>query len=255
MNRPEAVVVIPTLGVKGFVFRLLNHLEVDRPVVFEINDSPSLSVAAKWNIGLARAIALECPALFLNDDILPWPGAVAAMLDSPAKFVTGITTRNLPGEGPPQKQTSGGFSMFCLKHTASVGLAEFEEWTWLESGVSSLIEEHWPSNHPRYGYFDENFHPAYFEDSDYYHRLKVAGIKETVLEDAAYYHELTRTGKKVMIGCSTNLGCPERWSRHERWFALNHERYMLKWDGEPHNEKNTRPFQHLLKDRLEINQS
>lgn len=77
------------------------------------------------------------------------------------------------------------------------------------------------------GYFDPNFYPAYFEDNDYHHRLKIAGLHAYKTNQAVYYHYGSRTMKQDdEIKALVNNG-----------YAINREYYIDKWGGLPGEEK------------------
>lgn len=231
--RPEFILVIPTLGARGLVFRLLSALELDRPVRLLVDDRPGLAVAEKWNAGLDLALEIGVPAIFLNDDILPWPGALATLFLSRGELVTGETTVNLPRlDVEPQVGSRGGFALFLLAPTAIQRLEAWERERW--------PEEPWEGYRP--GRFDQLFAPAYFEDSDLYYRLKLAGVEEEIVP-ARYYHELTAgPNGGCFVGCISTMADPERWKRHRRIIQRNGDRYLAKWGGKPGEERFTVPF-------------
>jgi GT2 family glycosyltransferase len=75
------------------------------------------------------------------------------------------------------------------------------------------------------GRFDEQFFPAYFEDNDFFRRMKIAGVEaEAVAVCDAYRHETSST-LKSMNG--------EEQEEHHRQFRENQRRYMNKWGGLP----------------------
>lgn len=86
----------------------------------------------------------------------------------------------------------------------------------------------------RIGVFDEQFYPAYYEDSDWLKRARLDGIRSYENHDGWPYFEtdvsyagdaqaLTRGDVKLDYG-------------------LNHGRYLLKWGGEPGHETYTIPY-------------
>jgi GT2 family glycosyltransferase len=83
------------------------------------------------------------------------------------------------------------------------------------------------------GDFDENFWPAYYEDNDYFYRMKLLGIESTHVTGASYFHAGSATlGKFDLM----------RKMMHHHNFSKNTEYYKEKWGGMPHEEKFTRPF-------------
>lgn len=230
--KPEFVLVIPTLGARGLVFRLLSEVELDRPVRLLVDDRPGVTVAEKWNDGLDLALELGVPVVFANDDIVPWPGAIARLLESKGDLVTGETTVNMPNGAEPKVGSRGGFALFMLRASAVQRLEALERERW--------PEDPWPGYRP--GRFDQNFAPAYFEDSDFYYRLKLAGVEEEIVP-AHYYHELTAgPNGGCFVGCISTMVDPERWKRHRRVIQRNGDRYLAKWGGKPGEERFRMPF-------------
>ena len=78
------------------------------------------------------------------------------------------------------------------------------------------------------GYFDEGFAPAYYEDTDYLRRMRVAGVERVIVETGA---------KHVEQSTSRDMG----WDASE---LINQQsiRYDLKWGGLPGRETNQHPW-------------
>jgi len=96
----------------------------------------------------------------------------------------------------------GGFSAFGIDHLALDGVGEF----------------------------DENFHPAYFEDNDYDYRCQMAGVSLVGLP-AGLQHRNSATISS------------EHYSRENgRTFPQNALYYRMKWGGYPRHERFTTPF-------------
>lgn len=82
------------------------------------------------------------------------------------------------------------------------------------------------------GYFDEMFFPVYFEDPDYFYRLKLAGGKLMRAPNAHHYH----FGGDV-------FGKDDEFSNFVKdRFRVLEEYYKYKWGGEPYHEKYKKPF-------------
>ena len=78
------------------------------------------------------------------------------------------------------------------------------------------------------GWFDENFHPIYFEDNDYRRRCKLAGVPVKQLLSS------TRHDNSATIASG--------FARHnERTFPRNLDYYVAKWGGPPNHETVTAP--------------
>lgn len=82
------------------------------------------------------------------------------------------------------------------------------------------------------GYFDENFYPIYFEDSDYTRRLALAGIP---------FHSCTETN--IFHKGSASIGTVAELNRqNNHTFQANNAYFVRKWGGQPGNEIFPNPF-------------
>lgn len=84
----------------------------------------------------------------------------------------------------------------------------------------------------RVGPFDERFYPAYFEDNDYHRRMRLAGVKEMLVDGASYGHFGSATLK--------SLSALEM-EQHHKDFEKNRRFYIDKWGGPPGHEDQTIP--------------
>lgn len=83
------------------------------------------------------------------------------------------------------------------------------------------------------GLFDENFHPAYMEDTDYAYRCKCAGVSRSHVSGIGAEHigsATIRSDRKYATRC--------RFTKR----LSNAAYYRNKWGGMPGNERFTRPF-------------
>jgi GT2 family glycosyltransferase len=79
------------------------------------------------------------------------------------------------------------------------------------------------------GKFDEGFFPAYFEDNDYFYRMKLIGVPiifNTMLNPIIYRNSMTIQKDPLL----------------NKDFEKNRQYYISKWGGSPANEKFTKPF-------------
>ena len=81
------------------------------------------------------------------------------------------------------------------------------------------------------GTFDENFHPAYYEDNDYDYRCRLKGVPINALP----------FGGKHKIS-STIYSKPSYFAENQRTFVSNHYYFLSKWGGEPYQERFATPF-------------
>jgi len=79
------------------------------------------------------------------------------------------------------------------------------------------------------GYFDENFYPAYYEDTDYYHRMCLAGISVAENPVVSIPAMTMRQANSLEAGLKLN-------------FQALAEYYKEKWGGYPGEEKFDKPF-------------
>jgi GT2 family glycosyltransferase len=82
------------------------------------------------------------------------------------------------------------------------------------------------------GLFDENFFPAYFEDSDYNYRLKLACVE--VDFPKILIPEIYRTSCSIRDNPVLNQN-----------FSVNRQYYIAKWGGEPSYELFNKPFNNI----------
>jgi GT2 family glycosyltransferase len=82
------------------------------------------------------------------------------------------------------------------------------------------------------GPYDENFYPAYFEDNDYAHRIKLAGVPM-----------MTVPGGMNHVGSATikSYSEAEMQAHHGRFESLR-AYYIKKWGGQPGHEQFKTPF-------------
>lgn len=80
------------------------------------------------------------------------------------------------------------------------------------------------------GYFDENFFPAYYEDTDYRYRAKLAGLETLTVEDTDIRH----------IG-SASIKLTSQVA-HSEFFRRNQSYYLRKWGSERGYEVFKTPF-------------
>lgn len=81
------------------------------------------------------------------------------------------------------------------------------------------------------GWFDEGFHPAFYEDNDMDYRCRLAGVSLTALPSASQ-HRNSSTLKDEPLYAKQNMTT----------FNANRERYRAKWGGDPYREQYKTPF-------------
>lgn len=159
-----------------------------------LGNGDNLGVSASWN--LMFHLFPTDHLIISNDDVRLHTNTIEEMAkaadDTDAEFIYPKTTN----------QTT--FCVFLLKHSA-----------WMKVGK-----------------FDEGFWPAYYEDIDYWHRMRHAGIKMLELATTCYDHVLNGYLKAMSF-------------EENRWFHArmqeNYRRYVRKWGGGPGKETRTVP--------------
>lgn len=87
------------------------------------------------------------------------------------------------------------------------------------------------------GYFDENFYPAYLEDCDHFHRLRMLGGKSLEVPDTHAVH-----GEPPHWGSSTILSNAVYRERNGVTHGNNFTYYRAKWGGINGHELYAHPF-------------
>jgi len=82
------------------------------------------------------------------------------------------------------------------------------------------------------GYFDENFFPIYFEDTDYSRRCGLAGVT---------YYDAGPTGIQHR-GSTTIKTNSSLYTQNNLTFSKNFDYYVRKWSGDPASEQWQYPF-------------
>lgn len=166
-------------------------------------------VSVGWNIGIEQSIYYGCDVVIIaNDDVEFHSDTIRKLAigvwDRGYDLLTATNTRDLPTAERFSFDDHPDFSCFAIRPE------EFTE---------------------KFGKFDENFSPAYFEDNDMAYRVKTAGGKYGRRLDAGMYHKGSVTqnwgGGQVVSGAM---------------FESNRAYYERKWGGTPGNELYTIPF-------------
>lgn len=184
---------------------------VDAPVVPIVipNWERNIGVSAGWNKGINLAIEKRCDlALVANDDIILQAGTIsklrAGVWNDGFDLVTPVNVRVRAATDRVNYIEEPDFACFMIE-------------------PERFVE--------KYGFFDEGFTPAYFEDNDMAYRIKVSGGTAFARTDAAMFHRGSVTqnwgGAQVVTG---------------PMFENNKAYYVQKWGGEPGQEKFAFPF-------------
>jgi glycosyltransferase involved in cell wall biosynthesis len=181
--------------------KVLEQCRIARDEGAEVYYYPeNLGVATSWNIGLSKLEGNVDFVIFLS---------VSVVFERPLQhFIDFIMDAEMK-EGNCRYVASSRAMMHCFAHT-QLGLTLG-------------------------GYFDENFWPAYYEDTDYCRRSLFNGVQERVvlcnLDDVVHSKasSLTMKEPRLLRLLQANAG-------------RIHKYYLRKWGGEHLSEKYTRPF-------------
>lgn len=206
----NVALIVPVMtNFEGFT-RLMASVDIRILPIVVPNYEENRGVSWAWNDGMNNAIASDV-AIITNDDIVFEMGCLRRMVDILAytpgmDLVSAVNTRDFPEPGSGSVHEVD-YSCFAVK-------------------PESFIR--------KFGYFDENFFPAYFEDNDMYRRIELAGGMQRKLLEARMYHK----------GSQTQLGGSKRVVSHEA-FEANRAYYRNKWGGIPGEETFDAPFNGL----------
>lgn len=177
-----------------------------RPYIID-NWTENHGVPKGWNMGIDRAIANDEDVVIIsNDDVTFWPGTIA-------KLVREMWTADLASV----VSTDTGKTGFMA--------ADFPDFACFAIKPREFID--------KFGYFDEHFSPAYFEDNDMTYRVKLAGGVQGLILDARVDHAGSVT---------QNMDGPVVTSP---MFEANRAYYAGKWGGVPGQETYEAPFRGL----------
>ncbi len=192
---------------------LLLELTKD-PKIEAYSDPDNLGVASSWNFGIKFALKQWGSRVFFlpNNDTIMHPDTIDILLSEIVKPESAlITATNVSGKcETPQSITK----FVCPTERKLTECPDFSCFMLKKETIDKI------------GYFDPQFYPAYFEDNDYHHRLKIAGLKAYKTNQAVYYHFGSRTIKQGgAIKEVSNAG-----------YAINRDYYESKWGGLPGHE-------------------
>src|SRR5215469_7001424 len=195
---------------------------VSNRFTYRRNESNSGTCKA-WNWAITEGFSNGAEAvLVLNNDLLLHPECIDRLVerleraDESIGMVTASDVRN-------EIQLPQALSWLCPADKAA--LSEKEG---IDACAFMLTKACWEA----VGHFDEAFYPAYFEDNDYYYRMKLGGLSGVILPTALCYHFGCRTQTEAYNGpMAARLG-----------FLRCRDYYIRKWGGPPQSEIYRSPF-------------
>lgn len=193
---PDKIIIVDNSG-DGSGTRALHDLTTSHADVYIWPQTYNLGVARAWNL-IHRQLDTDY-IIIANDDVAVHPETIEALY-------YGAKEHNdspiIYGNGA----IANVYSLFVLR-----------QWAF-----------------QKYGGFDEQFYPAYFEDNDMVYRLHTLEKHAPInIERATYNHVGSSTLQKYTA---------EEMSMHHTTFQANQAYYIRKWGGLPTQEVFTRPF-------------
>lgn len=184
------------------------------------NFTENRGVSGAWNFGIYHAInKLNCDKfLICNNDEIINPEAIEILSQAlDGDNIVMATATDISGK------------VIVAEDVLTAEIPEKEELTENPDFSCFMIKT---ETIEKIGYFDEKFYPAYFEDNDYHHRIKLAGLLAVKSSKALYYHFGSRTKQQGgQIAMFVNDG-----------YLNNREYYRMKWGGLPGEETYLTPF-------------
>lgn len=203
---PNPVVVLPVLDC-ALARRTISTLRDDERLgSLLVIDNSAEGLALDWDVW-----QLERPGVNLGV-ARSWNLGARLVLDDPARTHLVVLSQAVTF-------LDGGEALFALLDEHPVGFWSQFSWHVAAVGADVLRDV---------GLFDEQFEPAYFEDTDYMRRLDVAGLAFPKLDvggvlDAGFALSLTSGLVEVEFGPLA-------------------DRYRRKWGGDPGHERFERPY-------------
>lgn len=192
------------------------------PVVVD-NWRNNRGVAAAWNLGIEQCWNNRCDyVLVINDDVVlsKWTidNQVAALEKQESKE-SGLVLTTAWATTPPDPSSPASMAYYGEPPMEAAWIPGADFACFMINKVCWQVV----------GRFDENFHPAYFEDNDYHRRILMANFSARIVPQAPYYHYGSQTQK------SANVVQSEQFEKNKHY-------YQKKWGGAPGAEIYANPF-------------
>lgn len=183
--------------------------------IINTKERKSPSLAASWNEAIKRNLGKYEAVILMNDDVecvdpRPTGKALLGVLKKYGPYLNVIMTLgydiNLHGNKgliaePSFAALPGAFCM-CV--------------------TQELID--------KIGLFDEQFKQAWYEDTDMWQRIYLAGYQVAGVAPVNHF------------GGATTALDPEAATFKEKYIKANHQRYVKKWGGPPNREQYRTPY-------------
>jgi GT2 family glycosyltransferase len=183
--------------------------------------SPKVALSEAWNRGIKESLSdPECEYIFIpNNDVIFHPTTIDNLIESIDEtgyaMVTGENIAPRMSIDQMMAQEKHGDKDFDMRPITS----------WMEEGPDFSCFMIKSGFTDQYGWFDENFYPAYCEDQDIHIRIIRAGGHAKRISRAPYYHFASQTiAKNPGITGLVHEG-----------HAKNLNYYREKWGGDHNN--------------------
>lgn len=198
----------PVVDTKVFVICNKNVYDTDeilekfkfanKNLVFDISDDGERSVAGAWNFGIAKAIKEKIDVFhILAADIALHPNCMKIMYDKLVNYSYELVS--------------------SVDFTSSYGNKKTDNKS-CDFGSIVLTKD----SIYKYGWFDREYRPAYFEDNDYMTRVNILNGKYCRCLSAIHYHYGSAT-----IKVDSDVAHHVKY-----WFEINRKRFINKWGGD-----------------------
>jgi GT2 family glycosyltransferase len=222
------VIVVDNASTDGTP-EFLRELETRDQRVRIIPNSDNRGFAKANNQGLALATG-QYLVLLNNDTVVPngWLPKLIRHLDDPAIGIANAVTN-----------FSGNESRIEVTYSDLTGLEEFAE-TYTRAHEGRLFDIRVAAMYcvamrrevfEKVGPLDENFGQGLFEDDDYSHRVRLAGLRVVCVEDAFVHHFGQASFKKL-----SQREYQEIWDRNQKYYE---QKWAKPW--EPHTLRSGTP--------------
>ncbi|HEX7099666.1 MAG TPA: hypothetical protein VF377_10525 [Acidimicrobiia bacterium] len=205
------MVGVPVLNRADMAARMVSTIDVPARLVVVVNGKvdgirPPVAAAAAANHNIV-GVDWVMPATNLGV-AASWNQIIRTHPSARCWLIANADIAFAPGD-LYQLDTVSGPGVWCFKEFAAFALT--------------------PDTVDAVGWFDENFHPIYYEDNDYTWRCRLAGVPVTDLEAGTTH----TTSSTIHSGF---------WADNQRTFPQNGAYYFQKWGGMPGQERHQTPF-------------
>ncbi len=218
LSQPYALFLIDNGSVDG-TGEFIKKLALG-PNIFSLVLKQNLGAAGSWNSAIQFAFQnLNCEkVIILNNDILLLPQTLNLIVEALDFAKTGlVSAKNVAAEVADEKEFKNLLPPKTMKLTETPDFSCF--------GVNKECVK-------KVGLFDEVFYPAYFEDNDYHHRMRLEGLTAVCDHRAIYFHYGSRSRDLT----------PDFRAWLDKCYIKNESYYQKKWGGSPGKEKYKMPF-------------